>query len=244
MALLPIYEVGLWNAWLLHLPELVFWPVGSWLLQRRAAPRRTPRREGPHRGLMRFLTGLILGAYAYSLVLPLAPSSVWFSGGLVLYAVGVGMESLALHAFAGTPVDQPVTTGIYGVSRHPMYLGEVMKRIGTGLACASWLYLALAIGEGLLWRRLAVFEEQDCVEVYGGAYQAYQTQVPQWVGRPTSTAATSGPRLEDPTPPSATAAQGHPTQASRAPRDRGPHGDRRFISRETKDVGNAHRNEV
>ncbi len=217
MAHVPIYAVGLWNAWLLHLPELVFWPVGSWLLQRRAVPHRTPCRETPRRGLVRLLTGLILGAYAHSLFLPLTPSSLWFSGGLALYVVGVGLESLALHAFASTLVDQPVTTGIYGVSRHPMYLGEIVKRIGTGLACTSGLYLALAIVEGLLWRRLALLEEQDCAEAYGGAYQTYQTQVPRWIGRPTPTAATSGPRPEDPAPPSAPAPQSHPTRAPRRP---------------------------
>jgi protein-S-isoprenylcysteine O-methyltransferase Ste14 len=184
MSLVPAFELGLWNAWILNLPEFFFWPVGSKILQRRDIPTKTPGRETNGKTLTRILTLTILVSYMYSIFLPLKPCTICFYTGLLLYVAGILIEITALRTFSVTPVDKPVTTGIYSVSRNPMYIGEFLKGVGTGLACVSWMYTVLAITEIVLWHRVVLHEERDCLEKYGEAYQKYMTRIPRWIGIP------------------------------------------------------------
>jgi protein-S-isoprenylcysteine O-methyltransferase Ste14 len=182
MSLVPVFKLGLWNAWILNLSEFFFWPVGSKILQRRDLPTKTPRRVKNGKTLTRILTLTIIVSYVYSIFLPLKPCTVWFYTGLLLYVAGILIEILALRTFAVTPVDKPVTTGIYSVSRNPMYIGEFLKSTGTGLACVSWMYTVLAITEIVLWHRVVLHEERECLEKYGEAYQEYMNRIPRWIG--------------------------------------------------------------
>lgn len=184
MSLVPDFEVGLWNAWILILPEFIFWPVGSKILQRRNIPTKTPRREKNGKTLTRLLTLTIIVSYIYSIFLPLKPYTVWFYTGLLLYVAGILIEITALRTFTVTPVDKPVTTGIYRVSRNPMYIGEFLKGIGTGLTCISWTYTLLAITEIVLWHHVVLHEERECLETYGDAYHEYMNRIPRWIRTP------------------------------------------------------------
>jgi protein-S-isoprenylcysteine O-methyltransferase Ste14 len=172
------------NAWILNLPEFFFWPVGSKILQRRNIPIKTPRCEKNGKTLTRILTLTIMVSYVYSIFLPLKPCTLWFYTGLLLYVAGILIEIIALRTFTVTPVNKPVTTGIYRVSRNPMYIGEFLKGTGTGLACVSWMYALLAITEMVLWHRVVLHEERDCLEKYGEAYQEYMDRIPRWIGIP------------------------------------------------------------
>jgi protein-S-isoprenylcysteine O-methyltransferase Ste14 len=191
MSLVPAFELGLWNAWILILPEFIFWPVGSKILRRRDIPNRACGCEKNGKTLTRVLTVTIIGSYVYSIFLPLKLYTLWFYTGLLLYVAGILIEITALRAFAVTPVDKPVTTGIYRVSRNPMYLGEFLKGIGTGLTCVSWMYTLLAVTEIVLWHRVVLHEEHDCLETYGEAYQEYLSRIPRWIGMPSRKADTS-----------------------------------------------------
>jgi protein-S-isoprenylcysteine O-methyltransferase Ste14 len=184
MSLIPVFKFGLWNAWILNLPEFFFWPVGSKILQRRDIPNKTPRLEKNGKTLTRILTLTIITSYVYSIFLPLKPRTSWFYTGLSLYVAGVLIEVIALHAFAVTPMDKPVTKGIYSVSRNPMYIGEFLKGTGIGLACVSWMYTLLAITEILLWHRVVLLEERECLERHGETYQEYMNRIPRWIGIP------------------------------------------------------------
>jgi protein-S-isoprenylcysteine O-methyltransferase Ste14 len=188
MSLIPAFELGLWNAWILNLPELFFWPVGSKILRRRNIPTKTPKLEKDGKTLTRILTLTIMVSYVYSIFLPLKPCTLWFYTGLLLYVAGILIEITALRTFTVTPVDKPVTKGIYRVSRNPMYIGEFLKGVGTGLACVSWMYTLLAITGIVLWHRVVLHEERECLEKYGEAYQEYMNRIPRWIGIPSQKA--------------------------------------------------------
>ena len=81
-----------------------------------------------------------------------------------------------------TPVDEPVTTGLYRYSRHPMYLASFLALVGAGIASASWLFLLLAIIVTITHFMNGIFEERLCLEAYGSIYQKYLNRTPRWIG--------------------------------------------------------------
>jgi hypothetical protein len=50
---------------------------------------------------------------------PLAFATPWFAIGSILWLLGVSGHTIAMVNYARTPMDVPVTTGIYWISRNP-----------------------------------------------------------------------------------------------------------------------------
>jgi len=67
-----------------------------------------------------------------------------------------------------------VDTGIYGIIRHPAYLGHLASMLGIGLVTGNWISLAaLAVLPlvGILYR--IHVEERALLHHFGSAYQGY-----------------------------------------------------------------------
>ena len=89
---------------------------------------------------------------------------------------------MAILNFAATPVDKPNTQGIYCLSRKPMYFGFLLTYIGVGIACASWIFLLVALISFLaLHYVLTGPEERLCLEKFGSTCQEYMDRTPKWV---------------------------------------------------------------
>ena len=70
-----------------------------------------------------------------------------------------------------------VDTGIYGILRHPAYLGHLAALIGIGLVLGNWiglLALVLLPLAGILYR--IQVEEGALLRYFGPAYQAYASR--------------------------------------------------------------------
>jgi protein-S-isoprenylcysteine O-methyltransferase Ste14 len=93
---------------------------------------------------------------------------------------------MASVSWATNPLDKPITTGVYSISRHPMDFGNIVAIVGTGIACASWVFLLLGIVGITLMNMSAVYEERFCLEKFGNAYQEYMNRTPRWIGIPKS----------------------------------------------------------
>lgn len=78
--------------------------------------------------------------------------------------------------------DQLVTTGIYRLSRNPMYLGMLIILIGAQLALSSLTGLILPISFFLLMNNIVIpREEQMVANVFGEKYDKYRTRTRRWV---------------------------------------------------------------
>jgi protein-S-isoprenylcysteine O-methyltransferase Ste14 len=91
---------------------------------------------------------------------------------------------VVLVNWATTPINEPVSGGLYRYSRHPMYATMFVFFIGLGLATASWIILLYSI---LLVVSCIVFanaEEQGCLDKYGNSYREYMNRTPRWIGIP------------------------------------------------------------
>jgi len=71
-------------------------------------------------------------------------------------------------------IDHLITTGLFSIIRHPMYMGFILWIVGWGLFHGASLSLAaglLGIGSILFWRRL---EDKDLQARYGEQYRTYR----------------------------------------------------------------------
>jgi protein-S-isoprenylcysteine O-methyltransferase Ste14 len=77
-----------------------------------------------------------------------------------------------------------VTGGPYSLSRHPVYLGEVITAIGINLATAGWLG-ALAVAYFIVCELLRIrWEEGVLSRTFPGEYPDYARRVPRYAPNP------------------------------------------------------------
>jgi protein-S-isoprenylcysteine O-methyltransferase Ste14 len=101
-------------------------------------------------------------------------------GSLLIVMSLIGLVK-ALYDFKNTPLDEPVTRGLYRVSRHPQIVMASLVLLGACIAIGSWLALAFWIAARLLEHLGIVAEEEVCLKRYGEAYRAYLNRVPRYL---------------------------------------------------------------
>ena len=195
MSLIPAFELGLWNAWIFWL-YFVLAAVPMTLIYRyvwkddwkKAMGRQytVPPSNKTERILAYISYFVIFAILVYSVFLPLKLDTVWFYVGLFIYLLGVIFGIMADLSFATSPLDKPVTKGVYCISRNPMDFFGFLMMMGMGIACASWLFLLFAMIWIILSDRGAIAEERFCLEKYGDAYREYMNRTPRWIGIPKS----------------------------------------------------------
>ena len=184
MSAIPVFEIGVWNAWIFML--INFLPMPILMRIHKGLIEESLKSYGEANKAVYYIEWLLWAlAFVYSIFLPLRLGTIWFYIGLPIVVIGVVTFVMVLVPFITTPIGkEPVTTGLYRYSRHPMYVTQLVMFIGAGLACASWLFLLLSIvytGLGLVY---AGSEEQMCLEKYGDAYREYMNRTPRYLGIP------------------------------------------------------------
>jgi protein-S-isoprenylcysteine O-methyltransferase Ste14 len=185
MSLVPAFEIGVWNAWIFTVYELLTVPFLFHIAGKRGS---TPDEKLDLPTAKRIIAGftklLFFPIVIYSIFLPLKLGTMWFYLGLPITLLGLVTSTIALVNWATTPTNAPITRGLYRFSRQPMYIADSLFFLGLGIATASWIFLLFSI----LWLAtnfiLGNYEEQDCLEKYGDAYRKYIDKTPRWIGIP------------------------------------------------------------
>lgn len=120
----------------------------------------------------------------YSIFLPLKMGTVWLYVGLPIYALALLMTLLTTMNYAMTPLEEPVTKGVYRYSRHPIYLAGFLLYTGIGIACASWVILLCAVLWIVFFYIVVPAEERFLLEKYSEAYRKYMDRIPRWIWLP------------------------------------------------------------
>ena len=116
-------------------------------------------------------------------------------GGAALIALGVAIVVLARREFArrGQPTDpgQPtsaiITTGIFAVSRNPLYIGAICLLAGVALAANLPWALALLLPSIAACRLILIAPEERYLRAtFGDEYRRYAATVCRWLGRAAS----------------------------------------------------------
>ncbi|MBN1477819.1 isoprenylcysteine carboxylmethyltransferase family protein [Candidatus Sumerlaeota bacterium] len=114
------------------------------------------------------------------------PHGLW---GLAPLAIGILLNGLADHAFkrVGSTVKpfeestQLITDGVFGLTRHPMYLGMTLILLGVaGLLGSATPFLALI---PFVWviNGFMAMEERKMEATFGQAYREHMRRVRRWI---------------------------------------------------------------
>ena len=120
----------------------------------------------------------------------LAPAII--PAGAAFFITGVILVTLARREFArrgqptdpGRPTSNVVTTGVFSVSRNPIYLGAVCCLIGIALVVnLPWVLVLLLPALVACHYVLIAPEERYLAAKFGEAYRTYAASVHRWLGR-------------------------------------------------------------
>jgi len=76
-----------------------------------------------------------------------------------------------------------ITSGVYSLVRHPMYLGILLFCIGFFFFSLSILSLVVWISFFIIYEKMTAYEEKDLIKILGKDYISYQEKVPKWFPR-------------------------------------------------------------
>jgi protein-S-isoprenylcysteine O-methyltransferase Ste14 len=184
MDLTPSFELGIWNAWIFIIPFLIYWFVGiKFLFSKRMSDGPSLKRK-KDRVITNILMLTMFGSFIYSVFVPIKLGTIWFYIGLIVYLIGIVLITTSMIGFATTPIDKPVTKGIYRYSRNPMFIGFFLEYFGIAFACISWVYLLITVIYILIMGYLSPIEEAITLGHYGKVYKDYMKRTPKWIGIP------------------------------------------------------------
>ena len=144
---------------------------------------------------------LFAGAAAIALLLhwssplefPDPPQGTLLHGlGALLIVTALAIDALAFLAFRRhrttilphKGADSLITTGIYGWSRNPIYLGNLLLVTGAGLLFGIWaLVIAAPVALLATWKLAVQREERHLAARFGEQWQAYRQKTARWFGR-------------------------------------------------------------
>ena len=102
-------------------------------------------------------------------------------GGAALYAAGLLLLAASVMAFAHPAEDGFSRTGVYRLSRNPMYAAYFLYFLGCSMLARSWLSAAVTLIFQVSAHWVIRAEERWCVQQYGDAYKQYMQKVRRYI---------------------------------------------------------------
>jgi protein-S-isoprenylcysteine O-methyltransferase Ste14 len=182
MKFFPTLSIGLLNGWI---PLVLFY--GSFLILLKIFPKETVDRLYDDSGWTLEMArpakiGLPFALAALILIIftPLKIGQTIFWAGLILSLIGQVGFIHSLHSFNITPLGEPVTDGLYKISRNPQWVAFAVVMIGFSLMVGSWTVLFLLTMRIVMNHFRILGEEHALEEEYGDQYRIYKDSVPRY----------------------------------------------------------------
>jgi protein-S-isoprenylcysteine O-methyltransferase Ste14 len=182
MELFPDLSIGWLNGWLFIAALSLTDAIAFRLFPKTVVERLFDRSGWSQKQVTFTVIGKFIALVSLVLIAltPLRIGRLVFVIGLVISGVGlIGLVS-ALISFRNTPLDQPVTSGLYKVSRHPQIVMSSLVLAGACLAIGSWTALAIQLVSHFFSHLGILGEEEVCARKYGDDYRAYLKRVPRY----------------------------------------------------------------
>lgn len=186
MSLIPEFEIGLWNGWILS----AIFVIHNFLIMF-IAPKKNIKEmmdqmkqaKGKDKLVPRLSQTMYYIIMIYAIFMPLKLKTPWLSVGLAVYLSGFILLILAeIQLFYRKP-GEPIAKGFYSISRNPQYVMMHITWIGIGIATASWVIFALIVISVIVVHFMILLEEKLCLEKYGNVYREYTNKTRRYVGK-------------------------------------------------------------
>jgi protein-S-isoprenylcysteine O-methyltransferase Ste14 len=138
-----------------------------------------------------------LVALALQLIVPIPfprgfITPIRIAGGVILIIAGASLVVLARREFArygqptdpGLPTGKIISSGVFSISRNPLYLGGVIFLAGISLVFnLPWVLILLMPSIAACHYILIAPEESYLITKFGEPYRVYTATVNRWIGR-------------------------------------------------------------
>ncbi|MEB3021056.1 isoprenylcysteine carboxylmethyltransferase family protein [Mycolicibacter sp. MYC098] len=191
----PAGTLHYWQAWVfIAVFALSTWIPSMYLIRTNPAALERRMRFGPTaetRPLQRIVIAVIFICFPAMFVVSVLDHRLGWSAvpapvcllGDALVAIGLTLAMVVViqngYAAANVTVEAGqtlVSTGLYGVVRHPMYTGNVILMIGAPLALGSYWGLVFVL-PGLIVLMLRIFDEEKLLTHELSGYREYTERV-------------------------------------------------------------------
>ena len=182
MEIITTLEIGWLNGWILLVVELLIQGLLLLVFPKDVVSRLFDRSGWSEKQRVFTIIGNVFSLACLILIIltPLKINTRTFIVGLVLYAIGLAGLVVAMLNFKNTPPKQPVSKGVYKISRHPQIVSLFVIFLGICVAIGSWAALFVLMMSKLLQHFGILAEEEICLKRYGESYRAYMEQVPRY----------------------------------------------------------------
>lgn len=140
-----------------------------------------------------YLGGVIVGAVLHASVMPLPiglSPGLRIAAGVAAAMLGLVLMGGAIGLFRRTGQDpkpwestpEIISTGVYRVTRNPMYVGMALLQIAIGVGLANWWIIILVPIVLAIVHATAVRHEEVYLECkFGDEYTRYKSSVRRWL---------------------------------------------------------------
>lgn len=183
MELIPALKIGWINGWILLAFELLIQGFLLLVFPKDVVTRLFDRSGWGDKQRNFTILGKLFSLACLVLIVltPLKINLSTFMIGMILYAIGLAGLAVAMFNFKDTPLDQPVTKGVYKISRHPQIVALFFIFSGICFAIGSWAALFTLILSKLFQHFGILAEEEICLKQYGESYRVYMKQIPRYL---------------------------------------------------------------
>jgi len=107
----------------------------------------------------------------------------------ILVGLPVALVGAVFRALAAGVINKDsrlATSGVYALTRNPLYFGSSLLAAGFGIMSANEIAAALLIVPfGLIYPRVILKEEEHLARLFPEEFRIYKSKVPQFIPRPT-----------------------------------------------------------
>ncbi len=135
------------------------------------------------------IAGGLVDRYVFPLSLDLA-RGVRFAAAAVVVAIGAGVMVAAVGLFRRTGQDpkpwkstpEIISTGVYRITRNPMYVGMALLQTGIGIGWGSgWITALVPVVLAVVYATAVRHEEAYLEDKFASAYRSYKSSVRRWI---------------------------------------------------------------
>ena len=182
MEVFPQLELTLLGGWLSLLPMGIIQTVNIFGVSPEARARLFDRSEhSSHQRLLLVISKTISLILLFLLIFtPLSGEIAEIIIGFFIIIIGCVGVRMAVMDFIRTPINEPVTKGLYKYSRNPQEVMLSLIMIGACITISSWLALVILGISRILNHFSILAQEQACIIQYGDSYKEYMERIPRY----------------------------------------------------------------